>query len=333
MDRKITSFPIKNQKIIDKSHFHNDKRRTFAYMITELSILIPTYNHVCLPLVKTLQRQASSVEGLSYELLVADDGSTDKETVEVNRAINVYEHCRLIECPENRGRACIRNFLAQQSSGKWLLFLDSNMVVERSDYIAHYVRLLKEGDNAPILYGGYTIPDKDDQSLRYELERKNIQNRDYRLRQGKAYQNFHTSNFIVRREVALAHPFDERFRHYGYEDVLWGKTLEQHHIGITHVDNPLRFEDFQSNATFLRKSNEAMETLYLFRKELAGYSALLALTDKLNTLHLTPILAKLFMLSKDKMEQRLVKSGSPLWLFNLYRIGRMSELFSKNNKQ
>ena len=111
------------------------------------------------------------------------------------------------------------------------------------------------------------------------------------------------------------------------------KRQEQHHIGITHVDNPLRFEDFQSNATFLRKSNEAMETLYLFRKELAGYSALLALTDKLNTLHLTPILAKLFMLSKDKMEQRLVKSGSPLWLFNLYRIGRMSELFSKNNKQ
>ena len=71
-------------------------------MINTLSILIPTYNNVCIELVKSLQAQASLLSSSSetrsssqessscfeYEILVADDGSTDKGTVEENRIIN-----------------------------------------------------------------------------------------------------------------------------------------------------------------------------------------------------------------------------------------------------
>ena len=51
-------------------------------MINSLSILIPTYNNECLELVRDLQAQASilsSTNDLEYEILVADDGSTDKK--------------------------------------------------------------------------------------------------------------------------------------------------------------------------------------------------------------------------------------------------------------
>lgn len=50
-------------------------------MINSLSILIPTYNNVCLELVRDLQAQASilsSENDFEYEIIVADDGSTDK---------------------------------------------------------------------------------------------------------------------------------------------------------------------------------------------------------------------------------------------------------------
>ena len=56
--------------------------------MNQLSILIPTYNKVCLELVKNLQAQASLLPYFEYEILVADDGSTDKTTVENNCNIN-----------------------------------------------------------------------------------------------------------------------------------------------------------------------------------------------------------------------------------------------------
>ena len=41
-----------------------------------LSILIPTYNYVCVKLVTDLQQQAERLE-CPYEILVADDASED----------------------------------------------------------------------------------------------------------------------------------------------------------------------------------------------------------------------------------------------------------------
>ena len=65
-------------------------------MINTLSILIPTYNNVCFELVRSLQAQASllsvSSSDFKYEIIVADDGSTDKATREGNRLINTLPH-------------------------------------------------------------------------------------------------------------------------------------------------------------------------------------------------------------------------------------------------
>ena len=94
----------------------------------ELSILIPTYNDVCMPLATSLQRQAETL-GTNYEIIVADDGSTDQDTILQNRSINSLPHCRYVERKENVGRAAIRNFLANEASHPFLVFIDAIFMI------------------------------------------------------------------------------------------------------------------------------------------------------------------------------------------------------------
>ena len=118
----------------------------------ELSILIPTFNDPCSTLVRNLHQQAEAL-GMTYEILVADDGSTQEKVLEENRSINALPHCQLIERGVNAGRASIRNFLAQQARYAWLLFIDSDMVVCRNDYLRKYASC----EETPIVDGGVVI--------------------------------------------------------------------------------------------------------------------------------------------------------------------------------
>lgn len=293
----------------------------------DLSILIPTYNNACLELVKSLQAQASAMPGLHYEIIVADDGSTYMESVKTNRGINAIPHCRYIERERNTGRAVIRNFLAQQSAGEWLLFIDSDMVVRNASFVASYISTIhaQKSTGSPIIYGGYTIAFADHDALsgnlRYIFEQKNKQNADYRLRQAHPYHDFHTSNFIVSRDIMLQHPLDERFRHYGYEDVLWGKTLQDHGIRILHVDNPLSFEHFETNKAFLDKTEEGLHTLYQFRDELRGYSTLIKHAEKVCRLPFVKwCVTKAFPLASLHIRSTLMGNGNNIMLFNIYKL-------------
>lgn len=308
-------------------------------MINTLSILIPTYNNVCLELVKSLQTQASllsspseslsspseslfSASHFEYEILVADDGSTDPTTTEGNRIINTLPHCRYIEREKNVGRAAIRNFLAQEAKYPWLLFIDSNMNVISNQYLANYQKE-KEND---VIYGGYQIKrdaetrERLKYNLRYIFESAGTQNGNYLQRQANPYGDFHTSNFIVKRSIMQQHPFDERFFHYGYEDVLWGKTLKDNHISIHHVDNPLGYEHFIGNMSFINKTEESLHTLYQFRKELEGYSKIINYADKLKNWHLYPLCQYLFPLLSLPIKARLTGNKPSIFMFNIYKL-------------
>lgn len=301
-------------------------------MINKLSILIPTYNNVCFELVKNLQAQvallSSSTESLpssfhfEYEILVADDGSTDQTTIEDNRIINKLPLCHYIERKKNVGRAAIRNFLAKEAQYPWLLFIDSNMNVISNEYLANYQ---KEEEN-DVIYGGYQIK-KDAHTqkrlkynLRYIFELASVQNGDYRMRQTNPYGDFHTSNFIVKRSIMLKYPFDERFFHYGYEDVLWGKTLKDNQISIHHVDNPLGYEHFIGNMSFINKTEESLHTLYQFRRELQDYSKIISYANKVKSWHLYAPCQRLFPLFSLPIKARLTGNKPSIFLFNIYKL-------------
>ena len=184
----------------------------------ELSILIPTYNDVCTDSVNTLMKQAESIGDLRFEIIVADDASTDENVVEANRAIDRMTNCRYIRRENNVGRAAIRNFLAKEARYEWLLFVDSGMGIVRSDFIFNYL----QAEGNPI-YGGYVVEGDAENlrgNLRFRYEKANEPNHTLEQRLKQPEQDFHTSNFLVSRSLFLQHPLDERFRRYGYEDVL-----------------------------------------------------------------------------------------------------------------
>ncbi len=284
----------------------------------ELSVLIPTYNDDCTHLVSTLQQQAEKL-GTAYEIIVADDGSSDQETVRRNRSINDVPHCRLIERHENAGRAAIRNFLAQQARYPFLVFIDADMVVPHDDYLRRYASHPCE----TVIDGGIMVREGNgpQHTLRYQYEKSAEGSHLVSDRRKHPYLHFHTANFLVARTVMLEHPFDERFRRYGFEDVFFGKQLKEHQVVVEHIDNPLSFEIFEDNASFLNKTEEGLRTLHQFQQELLGYSGLLHVVSRLRHFGLLPLVRCWHRLFGGCERNRLQKGHYSPILFQLYRLG------------
>ena len=287
----------------------------------DISILIPTYNGICLTLVQALHQQAEALP-ISYEIIVADDGSTQLSTILTNRTINQMTHCRYVERPENTGRAAIRNYLASQAKYPWLLFIDSDMEVCRADYLRQYAT--SEGE--AIVYGGVVIGPLQSGNLRSMYEKASEQGHTPECRRQSPYHDFHTANFLVRRDLMQQHPFDLRFRRYGYEDVLFGKQMQLHHIPILHIDNPLSFEHFESNADFISKTEEGLRTLCQFRQELQDYSRLLHFFGTPASFWLTTPCSLLYRLLGSLMRRNLTSTHPSLQLFKLYKLSYLATL-------
>lgn len=287
--------------------------------IATLSILIPTYNDVCVRLVADLRQQTEQA-GIVYEILVADDGSTNEDVIRENSEISQWPHCQYLRQPENTGRAAIRNLLAQTARYEHLLFIDSDMSMVRTDYLSQYLSM----DSAEVVDGGVTIGGDAEVlkgNLRYRYEKAAEQEHTAERRQQNPYRDFHTANFLIRRDLMLTHPFDERFRHYGYEDVLFGKQLRADRITITHIDNPLGFCTFESNPDFVAKTEEGLQTLSQFRDELRGYSRMLTFVEGIHIPLIVSLIRLTHRLFGSFIRRHLCGTHPNLRLFGLYKLG------------
>ncbi len=297
----------------------------------ELSVLIPTYNQVCLPLVRLLS-ELLQAEGISHEILVADDGSTDEKTIAENRAIDELPCCRYIIRKKNVGRAAIRNFLVQESSFKYLLLIDSDMTILSDKFVHRYINCT--GDD--VVDGGVAIHGDEEVlkgNLRYLYEKSVEADHSAPERQKNPHQHLHTANLLVRRDIMIRCPFDERFRHYGYEDVLLGKLFHRKLIKVEHIDNPLGFCTFESNAEFMDKTEEGLRTLFRFQKELKGYSRMLTFVSGIH-IGIIKLFIRLWHRLFGKMERRNLCSSHPsLKLFQLYRLGYFLSLKNEEEKE
>ena len=91
-----------------------------------ISILIPTYNAVCLSLIEKMYKQAIALR-IPFEILLADDASCENIRQQ-NRKMTEWQGCRYLQQEENQGPARIRNYLASEARYPYLLFLDSDVM-------------------------------------------------------------------------------------------------------------------------------------------------------------------------------------------------------------
>lgn len=282
-----------------------------------ISILIPTFNDRCKTLATRLSQQATAIESLQWEIIVADDASTDEEAVMENRSIAAMPHCRYVRQDHNMGRANIRNLLAETARGEWLLYIDGDGCVITPDYLQRFVEAAK---TSHACYGGYRMMPGPDDNLRWRYEREAAPHHTAALRQQHPYHSFKISNLLIRRDLMLAHRLDSRFVKYGYEDVLLGKQLHQSGVQVSHIDAPIGFFDYETNAHFVAKTEESLQTLHEFQDEIRGYSALLDAVGRMSAPTRWSY-GLCFRLMKKIWRSNLCGTSPSLLIFKLYKLG------------
>lgn len=307
----------------------------------DLSILLPSYNNVCVSLVQALQRQADALRGkldkpFRYEIIVTDDCSTDAACIDANRVIGDMLHCRYLRMEQNVGRAQIRNVLISESSGDYVLLIDSDLFLCDDNYLYKYAT-----STADVVYGGTCIGGEglamvDNEAntenlkgnLRYIYEKKAEPSHRAVFRQLRPNQEISVCNLYARRDIMKAHPFDSRFKAYGYEDVLFGKRLAESGIEVTHIDNPVLINEFEPNSVFVKKTEEAILTLCRFEQDLEGYSNLKTKVTTLGRYIPLSLFRLWHRIMKNKEKRNLTGPKPSLLLFKLYKLG----FFLENRK-
>ncbi len=336
-----------------------------------ISILVPTYNDECVTLVETLQRQCERLkitdgnggqrqcERLKtagkdashahaaidrYEIIVGDDGSDDAGVVGRNKRINGIDGCRYIIYNVNKGRAAIRNALAREARYGYVLFIDSDVAIEKPDFIEKYVVSIDEmarftGRDKPFcICGGYDVPRQDGMkdNLRYIYEQACKCAHAAGTRGKNPYRSFNSSNFLTSRDVMAAFPFDERFHLYGYEDVAFGRQLHDAGIAVRHIDNPVCFRKLEDNATYVAQTEEGMGNLAEFSDVIGGYSRLLKTVGTLRAWHVDGICRHVLRPFIGMMRGNLAGGKPSPRLFNVYKLavllGKMHDKCNKNRK-
>ena len=203
-----------------------------------LSVLIPFLNDDPRRLIAALDTEAKALRG-KVELVLLDDGAGDDELARnVGEALQALKlPARLVQLPRNEGRSKGRNRLARHGRSKSLLFLDSDMLPDAPDFLARYLKLLKDV-KPQVVFGGFSV-EQAPYRREHRLHRKMALRSDCApaaLRSRTPEKFVFTSNLLISREVFEAESFDEGFKGWGWEDVEWGVRVSRKHP-ILHIDN------------------------------------------------------------------------------------------------
>lgn len=282
-----------------------------------LSILIPTYNYNAYPLVLSLHQQAERLP-IPYEIILAEDGSHDAVSMLANLKVTELSHCRYIRRKENVGRSAIRNFLMIEAQGDLLLFMDADGKVVHDDFLQKYLEAAYLHD---VICGGVTHPDAKPEAcrmLRWRYEKA------YEHKYGHISEQFRSFSFLITRKVADKVHFDERYDGYGYEDVQFGKDIEEAGFQVYGIDNPLLNNDLEDNRTFLQKTEEALRAAYRFRGDIGERVKINRIAQEKT--FLTFLAQRIYKFFAPLLKKNLLSAHPSLTLFNIYKLGYYASL-------
>jgi glycosyltransferase involved in cell wall biosynthesis len=261
-----------------------------------------------------------------YEILIGDDGSS-AEYRKKYRSLEA-ENVKVISSKKNIGRAAIRNRLALEAKGDFLIFIDADVMLPGTAE-AYMLKWLPFLNNSRVICGGTlyhdSAPGDPDKLLRWKYGKWREQ-KSAAERNKHPHAGFSTFNVLIEKSVFSIIRFNEELKQYGHEDTLLGYQLKKAGINILHIDNGLMHEGLESNRDFLNKTKLGIENLSkLFdkvtdKKSFSETVLMLKIYNKLRLLGLTRVLAAIFIRYRDQMEIRLDSSNISLLLFAFYKM-------------
>lgn len=220
----------------------------------QLSVLTPFYRYSAAPLLRRMSSAPADVE-----FILLDDGSRDAallaEIAAAAQALNAP--ARIIVREHNQGRAAARNRLIAEARGRYVLFLDADMLPDRPTFLLHWLSVTR-CQQPDVAFGGLSLRHVQ-RTRETALHHNMCAASDCRSAEARAQspaQFTASSNLLVRRTFLESHPFDDGYAGWGFEDTDWALTAARD-TSILHVDNPATHAGLDSVSALLRKSDEA----------------------------------------------------------------------------
>jgi glycosyltransferase involved in cell wall biosynthesis len=291
----------------------------------KISLLIPVFDYDIVALVHSMKSALGKVPEFC-EILIGDDGSSS-EFKEKYRSLESDE-VKLISSEKNIGRAAIRNKLALEAKGDFLLFIDADAMLTGTAE-GYMLAWLPMTSVYKVLSGGTLYhespPGDPDKLLRWKYGHSKEQ-RTAAERNKHPHADFSTFNVLFDKSIFSKIRFNEELKQYGHEDTLMGYQLKKAGIDVLHINNGLMHEGLESNKDFLNKTKLGIENLSkLFdcvtdKKAFSGTVRLLRVYNRFRFFRLTRVLAGIFIRYRERMEIRLDSSKISLRLFSIYKI-------------
>ncbi len=291
----------------------------------KISLLIPVLDYDIIALVYSMKNAMGKVPEF-YEILIGDDGSS-AEYHEKYLSLET-DNVKVITSEKNIGRAAIRNKLALEAKGDFLLFIDADVMVPGTAE-AYILKWLPFLNISRVICGGTlyheSAPGDPDKLLRWKYGKWREQ-KSAAERNKHPHSGFSTFNVLIEKSVFSKIRFNEELKQYGHEDTLLGYQLKKAGIGILHIDNGLIHEGLESNRDFLNKTKLGIENLSKLydkvtdNKSFSETVLILKIYNKLKYFGVTRILAAIFIRYRDRMEIRLDSSDISLLLFGFYKM-------------
>jgi dolichyl-phosphate beta-glucosyltransferase len=239
--------------------------------IVSLSVVIPAYNEA-----RRIPAHLQSViayldgRGLSYEILVVDDGSSDETAALVERAGTQNQHIRLIRLPRNNGKGAAVRAGMQAAQGVLRLFADADGATPILE-LERLEAAVKDG--ADLAIGSRTLASRDRRyQVKARLHRTLLGNLFNRIVRALGIQRIHDTQcgFKLFRQAAAQDLFSVgRINGYGFDlELLYVAQRRGYRI----VEVPINWSDQPGSKVLVLRDGLAMlrELLAVRRNDAAG---------------------------------------------------------------
>jgi glycosyltransferase involved in cell wall biosynthesis len=290
-----------------------------------ISLLIPVCDYDIVALVCSMKGYVGKIPEF-IEILIGDDGSTAENKAKYKSLEG--DGVRVISSEKNIGRAAIRNRLALEAKGDFILFIDADTMFPATGeaYLLKWVPYLK---GASVMSGGILYhespPGDPDKILRWKYGSKR-EVRKASDRNKHPYTAFSTFNVLFDRTIFSRLRFNEELKEYGHEDTLMSYQLKKAGINIFHIDNGLVHEGLESNREYLNKTKLGIKNLSKLYDSVTDKRAfmsslrILRVYNIIRFFRLELILTGIYIRYRERMEIRIDSAKSPLWLFSFYKM-------------